>query len=125
CRLDHARGRTPWVEVGDGFAGRTTEIVLECGAIDRGRAVDWLTKAGRFADVPVVIDGKPIRGGFDRVVTQAPLRAPLVGRVAIPLDGDGAHVWLLEHGLISGHLTIPDAPPFEAAVELGRASTEL
>jgi hypothetical protein len=52
------------------------------------------------------------------------LRAPLRGRLAIPSEGETAHAWLLEHGIVTGHVAIPDAPCFEAALELGSDATD-
>lgn len=95
------------------------EIAIEGAGIDRRAATDWLSDAARFAGAAIRIDGRPVSAGFPQVFAQTSLRAPLRGRIAVPTQGETAHAWLLQHGMVSGHVAIPDAPCFEAAVELG------
>jgi hypothetical protein len=40
-------------------------------------------------------------------------------------DGDTAHAYLLAHGLVTAHVTLPETPPFVAAVELGASQGPL
>lgn len=124
--LVYQRERTPWVTIDATPESDSTVVVVQHADLDRARAAEWLAGAARFAPARVIIDGRPIDAGFQGTFGVQALREPLRGRVAIPLEGDTAHAWLLEHGLVTGHVAIPDAPCFEAAVELGDpAATEL
>ena len=123
--LEVQRGRSPWLQLQEGFAGTGVDMTLRSPGLDRRQVAGWLRNAARFAPITVSIDGKPVDSGFSRALVQGPLTEPLQGRVAIPLDGDTAHVWLLEHGLVTGHVTIPEAPCLEAAVELGSEIADL
>jgi hypothetical protein len=124
--LAYQRGRTPWVTVDATPESDSTVVVVQHAELDRRRAVEWLSGAARFAPATVVVDGKAVDVGFVGTFGPHLLREPLRGRVAIPHEGETAHAWLLEHGLVTGHVAIPDAPCFEAAVELGDpATTEL
>lgn len=102
-----------------------TEVGLRAPSLDRRQIDQWLNNVCRFAPGQIRVDGKKIPHGFERAAVHGALNGPLRGRIAIPTEGETAHVWLLEHGLVSGHLTVPDAPCFEAAVELGSAATDL
>jgi hypothetical protein len=66
----------------------------------------------------ISVDGAPAPEGWPATLAQAPLRPPLRGRIALLPEGDSAHAYLLAHGLVGAHITIPDAPCFEVAVEL-------
>lgn len=124
--LAYQRDRTPWITIDATPESDSTVVVVQHAELDRARAAEWLASAARFAPARVIIDGKPIDAGFQATFGVQPLQEPLRGRVAIPLEGDTAHAWLLEHGLVTGHVAIPEAPCFEAAVELGDpAATEL
>lgn len=100
------------------------EVVLEGAGIDRRAAADWLNDAARFAGAGIRIDGQPVAPGFAQAFAQSSLRAPLRGRLSIPAAGETAHAWLLQHGIVSGHVAVPDCPCFEAAVELGDGSND-
>jgi hypothetical protein len=100
------------------------DIAIEGPGIDRKPATDWLADAARFATASVRIDGQPVAPGFGQAFAQASLRAPLRGRLSVPSQGETAHAWLLQHGMVSGHVAIPDSPCFEAAVELGDDSND-
>jgi hypothetical protein len=124
--LAYQRDRTPWITIDATPESDSTVVVVQHGELDRARAAEWLAGAARFAPARIVIDGKPLEVGFQSAFGVQALSEPLRGRVAIPLEGDTAHAWLLEHGLVTGHVAIPEAPCFEAAVELGDpAATEL
>lgn len=123
--LEYRHGKAPWVASDDDAAADETRVTLVAKEIDRKRALEWLSGAARFAPVPVLVDGKSMNAGFVETFGAQPLHQPLRGQVAVPSTGDTAHVWLLEHGLVTGHVAVPDAPCFEAAVELGTRSTEL
>ncbi len=124
--LAYQQGRTPWMTIDATPESDSTVVLLQHGQLDRRRAAEWLSGAARFAPASVLVDGQPVNVGFLGTFGTHELRDPLQGRVAVPREGDTAHAWLLEHGLVTGHVAIPDAPCFEAAVELGKpATTEL
>lgn len=123
--LEVERGKTPWLTSDVGHASKGCELTLLSSELDRRQCEDWIANAARFASATVRVDGKAISSGFERVLASAGLRSPLRGRVALTFHGETAHAWLLEHGLITGHVTIADAPPFEAAIELGSGATDL
>jgi hypothetical protein len=111
-------GRAP-----DGGSPRF-EVEVEGPGLDRRAAGDWLRDAVRFADATVRLDGQAVSPGFAQAFAQFALRAPLRGRLSLPAQGETAHAWLLEYGVVSGHVAIPDAPCFEAAVEYGGAAND-
>jgi len=124
--LVHQQGRTPWITVDATPESDSTVVVVQHAGLDRRRAAEWLSGAARFASARVVVDGKPVDVGFLSTFGPRALVSPLRGRVAIPFEGETAHAWLLEHGLVTAHVAVPDSPCFEAAVELGDpAVTEL
>ncbi|MEM7154780.1 MAG: hypothetical protein AAF799_18160 [Myxococcota bacterium] len=124
--LAYQQGRTPWMTVDATPESDSTVVVVQHGELERRRAAEWLSGAARFAPASVVVDGEPVNVGFVGSLGVQDLEEPLRGRVAIPMEGDTAHAWLLEHGLVTGHVAVPDSPCFEAAVELGEvARTEL
>jgi hypothetical protein len=102
-----------------------TRIALRAPGLDRRKAARWLADVARFSSVPVLIDGSPVADGMTGSLVQAPLAPPLRGRVALVRQGDVAHAYLLSDGLVTAHITIPDAPCFVAAVELGTQGGEL
>jgi hypothetical protein len=96
-----------------------TSIRIDAPGLQGRRAATWLADVARFAPIPVLLDGSPVRDGFAGSLANGPLRAPLRGRVALLAEGETAHAYLLAQGLVTAHITIPGAPPFQAAVELG------
>lgn len=121
--LAYQQGRTPWITIDASPESDSTVVVVQHSGLDKRRGAQWLAGAARFAPADVVVDGEHVNVGFVRAYGTAALSEPLRGKVAIPADGDTAHAWLLLHGLVTGHVAVPDAPCFEAAVELGEAST--
>ncbi len=101
------------------------EIKVISPELDKRQVIHWLGSVARFASGRVLVDGQPIASGFAGALIHGPLRSPTPGRAAILRDGETAHLWLLEHGIITGHLTVPDAPAFEAAIEMGSDATDL
>lgn len=100
------------------------EVVVEGQGLDRRAAADWLRDAVRFADANIRLDGQAVSPGFAQAFAQVALRPPLRGRLSLPAQGETAHAWLLEYGVVSGHVAIPDAPCFEAAVEYGGSAND-
>ncbi len=123
--LAYQAGQPASVEVGRATRAAGTQIIVRAGGLDRRRAARWIADVARFAPVAVVVDGRAIPDGMADSLLQAPLQAPLRGRLALLLEGDTAHACLLANGLVSAHLSIPDAPCFEAAVELASVQGEL
>lgn len=98
--------------------GTTVEILG--GRIDAALVREALTQACRFSAVPVTIDGRAVprgAGAFGEVVREEALASPLSGRVALPLAGETARVWITLDGIVAAHLAVPGAPCFEACVE--------
>jgi hypothetical protein len=123
--LEVRPGRAPWLTVDTPPLADGTDVELASPEIDRKRAHEWMVGAVRFAPADVRLEGRKLNAGFIDCYPAAPLHAPLRGRIAIPFAGDTAHAWLLEHGLVTGHVAVPEAPCFEAAIELGGSSIEL
>jgi hypothetical protein len=107
------------------------EIAVRGTKLDRTRAREWLTGAARFAPADITIDGRPLaRGanqGFGEVFSLAQLGAApgaaalgagsLRGTLALPREGELARLYLLQDGLVTTHMSLTDAPCFEAAIE--------
>lgn len=115
-------GDSPRISSVAGGGRDGSEVVLAGHGLDRRACHDWLVDAARFAGATIRVDGKPLTHGFAAALAQTTLVPPLVGRIAIPIAGDTAHAWLLEHGIVTGHVALPEAPCFEAAIELGTSS---
>jgi hypothetical protein len=101
----------------EGLAGGTT-VVVEGATLDASAARRWLQTCTRFSTAEVVVDGIPAPRGFGDPLLESALPPPLVGRLALTAGEESAHVWLLLGGVVTAHLTLPDAPAFEAAVEM-------
>jgi hypothetical protein len=97
------------------------EVTVRGTKLDRPRAREWLSGAARFAPADILIDGRPLaRGanqGFGEVFSLAPLRSPVQGTLALPREGELARLYLLQDGLVTTHMSLTDAPCFEAALE--------
>lgn len=109
--LGWGRGR---VAFGPGGGGGL-RLVARVGA-DLSAAGAWLRGAARFAAPEILLDGCPLERGFPGAWAEAPLPAPLAGRVALLRGGRSARVLLTLDGILATHLTLPEAPPFEAVV---------
>ncbi|MCA9697247.1 MAG: hypothetical protein KC431_06965 [Myxococcales bacterium] len=105
---------------------RQTEIILRGAKLDRTRAREWLIAVARHAPAPIIVDGRPlIPEGVQRFegalsVTRLEIflgahRQPCT--LAIPREGEVARIFLLQDGLLSAHMSVTDAPAFEAALE--------
>ncbi len=115
-------------------------------AIDAERAAVWLRRAGRFSSIPISIDGVKIAHGFHAPLIEKRLEvscqrevhgtqpkaaggdafgpaaprpaAGLPTMLAISGRGSTPRLWLLRHGIIATHATVPGYPAFEAAIEM-------
>ncbi|MBV1859675.1 MAG: hypothetical protein KUG77_14775 [Nannocystaceae bacterium] len=106
--------------------GRRRNMVrVDSPALDRRQVRTWLRNVARFDGGRISLDGDTIPSAWSETLAHGPLSAPAPGRVGLPYQGETAHVWILEHGIITGHLTVPDSPVFEAAVEMGTEATDL
>lgn len=106
--------------------GRSRNTVrVDSPALDRRQVQTWLRSVARFDGGRIRLDGDPIPSTWSETLAHCPLGAPTPGRIGLPYEGETAHVWLLEHGVITGHLTVPDSPVFEAAIEMGSEATDL
>ena len=109
-----AWGRQRAVVLGDGGA---SGLRLDIGTgADLSSAGDWLRVAARFAASEIRLDGRPLERGFAGAWAEAPLPPPLSGRVALLRGGRSARVLLTVDGILASHVTLPEAPPFEAVV---------
>ena len=94
-----------------------TSIDLDVRDLDVEAARRWLRVSTRFAEAEIVVDGASLPRGFAEALVEVPLEPALSGRLAVTPGLDAAQVWLLSAGVVSAHVTLPDAPVFEAAVE--------
>jgi hypothetical protein len=122
--LEFAAGRPPRLQTGMA-GGKGCSVSIEANGLERRACAEWLADAAKFAPAAIRVDAKLIPHGFSHAFAIAELAAPLRGRLAIPFEGETAHAWLLEHGIVTGHVAIPEAPCFEAAIELGTADGDL
>jgi len=122
--LEYAADRSPVLRTGPA-GGKGCSVTIEANGLERRACTEWLIDAGKFAPATIRVDGKPIPQGFAHAFAIADLAPPLRGRLAIPFEGETAHAWLLEHGIVTGHVAIPEAPCFEAAIELGSTEVDL
>ncbi len=108
-------------------------MTVEGLAIDVRRAAGWLRRAGRFSQVPISIDGARIPHGFRAPLIEERLEArskspqpgaALPAALAIPRHGSAPRLWLLRHGIIATHATVPNYPAFEAAIEMAALDAE-
>ncbi len=100
------------------------ELDCEAPGIDLRRALSWVHTACRFSPIAVTVDGKEVAQGFEENLYSVSLGSPLAGGIALTLKGDAPHLWLLRHGVLAVRATLPDHPPFEAALEMGDVTPE-
>lgn len=106
------------------------DLELDGPAIDVERASTWLRRVGRFARVPITINGAPIERGLSSALVEKRLAikpasprsgAPLAVAMSVSWHGSSPRLWLLRHGIIATHATVPGYPAFEAAIEMSPA----
>ncbi len=102
-------------------APQTSEVKVRGLKLDRARARTWLAEAARFASVTspveILVDGRPLAQGFDDAIAHTRIADPLPGVFALPRTGEVARVILLQDGIATGHISLPDPPCFEVALE--------
>jgi hypothetical protein len=116
--LEWRRGQRPRLRQRARATG--TRVVVEGVRLSRSQVRSRLAETCRFATARVILDAEPLPRGFEGVLGETNLEDPLRGRVALPETAEGdAHVWLLVHGAVTAHTSLPCLPAFVAAVELG------
>jgi hypothetical protein len=98
------------------------EVIVRGPKLDRARAREWLVSVARYAAIEIVIDGQRLavgRAGFENAFAVVRVNAPLPATIALVREGEVARLYLLQDGLVSTHVSVPDAPCFEAAIEAG------
>ncbi|NVB37790.1 hypothetical protein G6O69_08090 [Pseudenhygromyxa sp. WMMC2535] len=125
-RLEWRRGQAARLERLEAPGPRDAQIVVRGAKLDRARAKEWLANVARHAPVPILVDGRPLlrasEVGFEGAICVVQYDLELAGSsapctFAIPREGDIARIFLLQDGLLSAHMSVPDAPCFEAALE--------
>ena len=98
------------------------EVTVRGARLDRARARAWLAEVARHAPVEIEVDGRPLMpagGGFEDAFSITRIRRPVTATIALPREGELARLYLLQDGLVATHMSVADAPCFEAAVETG------
>ncbi len=115
----------------------TTHVRAQELKLDPRRAREWLVDKCRFSSKKVYLHGEPIPSGFDDYLATRSLHTQdprwqahreinahaLTGTICLPRIGDGTRVVLLRHGVVATHVSIQNAPCFEAIVDVGPALT--
>jgi hypothetical protein len=105
------------------------QVAVRGTKLDRARAREWLVGVARFAPAEIQLDKRPlpraVNQGFGEVFSLARLSSPrqdsgppLVGTLALPREGELARLYLLQDGLVTTHMSLTDAPCFEATIEM-------
>lgn len=104
------------------------QVAVRGTKLDRGRAREWLAGVARFANAEILVDGRPLARPADhgfgevfslvRTSTPAPDGSALDYTIALPRDGELARLYLLQDGLVTTHMSLTEAPCFEAAIEM-------
>jgi hypothetical protein len=116
--LARERGRRPVLRtLADGRAPGTV-VRLKGLTAEQAPARRSALAACRFAPIPVFVDGREIPRGWGATLAEATLLPPLRGSLALSRDGEGGTVVLLLDGVVASRLSVPDAPAFEAVVEM-------
>jgi hypothetical protein len=101
------------------------EVIVRGAKFDRARAREWLVDVGRYAPVEIEIDGRPLssldptsgRGGFEDAFSLTHIVTPVPATLALTREGELARLYLLQDGLVTTHMSVPEVPCFEAAIE--------
>ncbi len=96
--------------------GQRTRVVVPGFTLDRaGRTA--LVDALRFCPVPVELDGRALPRGFDAAIAVGDIPPPLRGAVALARAASGDVALVLE-GVVAARVSLPDAPPLLAWVDV-------
>ncbi|MCA9695799.1 MAG: hypothetical protein KC636_39845, partial [Myxococcales bacterium] len=124
ARIVAASGRPPRREAAATRGGTT--IAVRGPGLDVARARRWVKEMCRFAPGRVTLDGAPVNDGAGDFMCSTALRfddgageARVTGLVALTARGEQTRVWLLQHGVVTTHVGINNAPCFEAVVDFG------
>lgn len=96
------------------------EVLVRGAKLDRTRAREWLADVARHAPSEIEVDGRPLIGagaGFEDAFSITRIVDPVPATLALPREGELARLYLLQDGLITTHMSVPEAPCFEAAIE--------
>lgn len=97
------------------------EIIVRGAKLDRARAREWLTEVARYTRRnTIIVDGRPLAPGaigFNDVFSITRFQTPVPGALALPREGEVARLYLLQDGLVTTHMSVSDAPCFEAVIE--------
>lgn len=125
-RLELRRGKRPALGRAGGPQERPrTTVELQAASLEAGRARAYLGEVAAFAGPGLKVDGAAPGERARRALASAPCTLggggrPLIrGRVAIPRSGSEPRLYLLQHGIVTTHQGLTQAPAFEAALELG------
>lgn len=104
------------------FAGQPfrAELMVRGAKLDRTRAREWLAEVARYSTIDIRVDGRPLEiagGGFDNAFSITRIHEPVTATLALPREGELARLYLLQDGLITTHMSVAEAPCFEAAIE--------
>lgn len=140
------RDPLPATPQGHDSPAQVTQIDVRGLRLNTVRARAWLHTACRFAPVPVTLDGDDLARGFERSLGESAIETPVKGRVGLPLLGHAhgrfrrhrdprlhlhphphlhrGRLFVVEHGVLSAHLSVPDVPGFEAVIDGARLTPE-
>lgn len=105
--------------------------------LDHNRARQWLQSKCRYGPDYVYLHGESVATGLDAFLATRPLHTKdprwqansqinareLSGTVGMPAHGESARVVLLRHGVVATHVSVQNAPCFEAIIDVGPALT--
>ena len=123
------RGAAPRMTQQTGIAGRGTHLQIKGpkARFDVGKARTWVREMCRFAPGVITLDGEAVNTRSKRTMCSASLE-PLAsggpgsrvsGTVVLTHTGEHARIWLLQHGVVTTHVGVNNAPCFEAAIDFG------
>ncbi|MCB9750557.1 MAG: hypothetical protein H6713_11285 [Myxococcales bacterium] len=122
------RGATPKVtRVAGAATGTRVQIRGLRARFDVVKARTWVREMCRFAPGVITLDGQSINTRDRRIMCTASLE-PLAsggpgsrvkGSVMLTHSGEHARIWLLQHGVVTTHVGVNNAPCFEAAIDFG------
>ncbi|MEZ4448242.1 MAG: hypothetical protein R3B09_02100 [Nannocystaceae bacterium] len=124
-RLTLRRGRPPIVAAaGPPAKAPRTSVDLHAGGLEAARARAFLADVGAYAGPGLKVDGVAIGDGLRRALATAPIALgggprPIRGQIAIARGAGEPRLYLLQHGIVTTHQSLTQAPAFDAVLELG------